>query len=259
MLGSLLGRLYRRAVGRILGLDALVEERMPEVVRDQLEITLRNFVRGKVGRDFPLDVALAARFLAAGSSAEYFAKHMRMAQNLGGSHALIEFALAQCRIDGLVLEFGVYEGKSLRLIAGLAAQTVYGFDSFEGLPEDWTHMQRKGRFSLDGVAPRFDEPNVELVPGWFDRTLPPFLAAHAGPVRFLHADADLYSSTETILGALRGRIVPGTVIVLNEYFNYPGWEHHEYRAFQEFIRDTGLRYEYLGFASAECAVAVRIL
>lgn len=259
MLGSLLGRIYRRAVSRIFGLDAVLEERLPVLVRNQLEITLRDFVRGQIGRDFSMDVALAARALAAASSAEYFARNMRTAENLRLAGPLIEFAMAKCSVEGLILEFGVYEGQSLRLIAGQAEQTVYGFDSFEGLPEDWTHFQRKGRFSLEGVPPRFDEANIALVPGWFDKTLPAFLGAHAGPVRFLHADADLYSSTATIFGALRGRIVPGTVIVLNEYFNYPGWEQHEFRAFQEFIRETGLRYQYLGFASGECAVAVKIL
>jgi hypothetical protein len=246
-------------MSRIFGLDAMLEERLPALVRNELEVTLRNFVRGQIGRDFPMDIALAARFLAAASSADYFAKNMRLAENLKQADALIEFAMAQCGVGGLVLEFGVYEGKTLRLIAGKAGQTVYGFDSFQGLPEDWTHFQRKGRFSLNDVPPRFEEANIALVPGWFDKTLPAFLAAHAGPVRFLHADADLYSSTATVFSALRGRIVPGTVIVLNEYFNYPGWEHHEFRAFQEFVRETGLRYQYLGFASSECAVAVRIL
>jgi len=266
MLGSLLGRLYRGAVSRLFGFDALLEQletrlerRLPQAVRDEIAAALRDFMRGQHGRDFPMDVALAARFLAAASSAEYFAKSMRTAENLKTANALIEHALERCSVAGLVMEFGVYQGSTLRLIAGRVAQTVYGFDSFRGLPEDWTHFQRKERFSLDGVPPQFSEANIALVPGWFDQTLPGFLAAHAGPARFIHADADLYSSTATILTALRGRIVSGTVIVFNEYFNYPGWEQHEFRAFAEFIRATGLRYEYLGFASAEFAVAVKIL
>lgn len=62
-----------------------------------------------------------------------------------------------------------------------------------------------------------------------------------------------------VLSGLKGRIVPGTMIVFDEYFNYPGWEQHEFRAFQEFVATTGLRYRYLGFASREQAVAVKIV
>ena len=64
---------------------------------------------------------------------------------------------------GLWLEFGVYRGYSVNLIAGYTKNTVYGFDSFEGLPEDWgvndTLSQKKevryhkGKFSLQGMMP----------------------------------------------------------------------------------------------------------
>ena len=38
---------------------------------------------------------------------------------------------------GHILEFGVGEGRSLRLLKALTDKTIYGFDSFDGLPEDW--------------------------------------------------------------------------------------------------------------------------
>ena len=51
---------------------------------------------------------------------------------------MIEFINAAPR-SGLVLEFGVASGSSITGIAGeMPHRTVYGFDSFEGLPEDWT-------------------------------------------------------------------------------------------------------------------------
>ena len=77
-------------------------------------------------------------------------------------------------------------------------------------------------------------------------------------VGLLHIDCDLYSSTNTVLTALADRIGVGCVIVFDEYFNYPGWESGEYRAFQEFIARTGLKYEYLVFNSRHEQVAVRI-
>lgn len=263
MLGSVLGRMYRALVGRITGVDRIVEERVAREIGNRipalLKAELAAFLRSGTEPRASIDVEQAAYFLASVSSAQYFLEHMRMARNLQRPHALLEFALEQCSVEGLVLEFGVYRGDSLRVIAACTEGPVYGFDSFQGLPEDWTHHQKKGRFSLDGALPRFEQDNVKLVPGWFEDTLPAFLAEHPGPTRFVHVDSDLYSSAVTVLERLSPRIGCGTVIVFDEYFNYPGWEHHEFRAFQEFIRATGLRYQYLGFASSHQGVAVKIL
>lgn len=262
MLGSVLGRLYRRIIGRLFGIETLVQEgvvreleaRLPALMKGEIAAFLREGARPRA----TLDVEQAAYFLASISSAQYFLQHMRMAENLVHPDALIRFAMGQCTVDGLIMEFGVYRGGSLRIIADCTPDPVYGFDSFQGLPEDWTHVQRRGRFSLDGGLPTFEHSNVQLIPGWFEQTLPDFLSRHPGPVRFVHVDSDLYSSAVTVLAQLKPRIVPGTIIVFDEYFNYPGWEHHEFRAFQEFIRDTGLKYRYLGFASSHQGVAVRI-
>jgi hypothetical protein len=265
MLSSLLGRLYRSAVARMLGIDGLVKEVVAREVSGlddsgnrQLADTLRILGHRGTTRRVALDVEEIAYVLASVSSAQYFLSRMRAAQNFTQPESLLEVAASRCAVEGLVMEFGVYRGASLRVIARHAAGTVFGFDSFQGLPEDWTHFQRKGRYSLEGQIPRFDEPNIELVVGLFDETLPGFLVEHPGLARFIHIDSDLYSSAVTVLEQLEPRIVPGTVIVFDEYFNYPGWEHHEYRAFQEFIARTGRGYEYIGLASSAQAVAVRI-
>lgn len=206
----------------------------------------------------PLNYVSMARVLAATDAARYMATHMAGAQDLVEREALLDFALSRCTVPGHVIEFGVYKGASLRRIAARAGQTVHGFDSFEGLPEDWTFFQKQGRFSLKAQIPRFEEENIVIHRGWFEQTLQPFLDQHAGPVRFLHVDCDLYVSTACVLRGLATRIVPGTIIVLDEYLNYPGWEQHEYRAFQEFTSRQGLAYRYIGFASNGQGVAVQI-
>ena len=125
--------------------------------------------------------------------------------------------------------------------------TVHGFDSFEGLPEPWTGWTvDRGGFGGEGL-PKV-EPNVELHVGWFDDTLGPFLADHPGDVSFVHIDSDIYSSARTILRGLADRLQPGSVIVFNEYFNYPNWKQHEFRAFQEFCEEyrRDLRLPVLG-------------
>jgi predicted O-methyltransferase YrrM len=204
------------------------------------------------------DYEQLAYLLAGLSSARYMVEQMSGARNLVGRAALLQYALSQCAVEGLVLEFGVYTGASLRWIADRCPGPVHGFDSFEGLPEDWTHIQKKGRFSLQGELPEIGAANAVLHKGWFADTLPAFLAANQGVVRFAHIDCDIYSSSKTVLELLMPRIVSGSVLVFDEYLNYPGWEKHEYRAFQEIIAATGRRYEYIGFASTTQCVAVRI-
>ena len=262
MLGSMLGRLYRKLMGKLFGVEALVEEsvareleaRMPAMMRSEIAALLQ----GGEGPRLMLDVEKVANILASVSSAQYFLKNMLLAENLPDRETLLRFAMGQCSVDGLVLECGVYAGRSLRVIADCEAGPVYGFDSFQGLPEDWTRTQRKGRFDLEGKIPKFNESNIQLVPGWFDQTLPAFLFKHAGPVRFLHVDCDLYSSAATVFAHLGSRMVSGTVIVFDEYFNYPGWEQNEFRAFQEYVTSAGVKYAYLGFASSYPSVAVKL-
>jgi hypothetical protein len=158
--------------------------------------------------------------------------------------------------DGLYLEFGVFAGRTINHVAKLVNQRIYGFDSFEGLPERWRDLYDAGRFKVARLPSV--RPNVTLVKGWFNETLPGFLKDHPGDVSFLHVDCDLYSSTVTILDCLKPRIKAGCVIVFDEYFNYPGWKEGEYKAFQEFIAAEKWGYEYLGYNRLNEQVAVRI-
>ena len=158
--------------------------------------------------------------------------------------------------DGMVLEFGVRFGNTIRQIASLAGQQVYGFDSFEGLPEVW-HHEPKGSYTTRGEIPKVPS-NIELIAGWFEGTLPQFLAEHTGQVRFVNIDCDIYSSTKTVLDQLAPRIIPGSVIVFDEYIGNEHWREDEYKAFQEAVNKYGWEYEYLCFSVFTKQVAVRI-
>ncbi|CNH10399.1 Uncharacterised protein [Mycobacterium tuberculosis] len=50
-----------------------------------------------------------------------------------------------------------------------------------------------------------------------------------------------------IFDQLADNIVSGTVIVFDEFYNYPGAEEHEFRAFQEFLERTGKEAVYLAY------------
>jgi len=199
------------------------------------------------------------QYRAKAQSLDYIERHMAEALIFPDRWDLLSFALSEAPAEGLALEFGVADGASLRHLAGQSDRIFHGFDSFEGLPEDWSGtFERKGKFGRGGTLP--DVPgNATLHKGWFDATLPPFLAEHPGEaVALLHVDCDIYSSTVTVLKGLGERLRPGAVIVFDEYFNYPNWQRHEWKSFQEFIRDSGWSYRYLGFAQKNGHVAVRL-
>lgn len=210
-----------------------------------------------------IDTEFTAIRLASEESARYVLEHMRTVPNFDTDYDLHEWVTTtqlDPRLDrGLILEFGVATGRTLNQFAHwLPDRMVYGFDGFTGLPEDWTSRMRKGFFARDNL-PRVRD-NCYLVVGYFDHTLPDFMAAQGPrPVQLLHVDCDLYSSTVTVLSQLRDNIVPGTVIIFDEYINYPGWQQDEFRAWQEHVQARGLKYEYIGRVSRHQKVAVRVI
>jgi hypothetical protein len=62
----------------------------------------------------------------------------------------------------------------------------------------------------------------------------------------------------TILNTLKDNIVPGTVIIFDEYINYPGWELDEFKAWQEHVAKYNVEYEYIGRVSRHQKVAIRV-
>ncbi len=165
--------------------------------------------------------------------------------------------------SGLVVEFGVWRGNTANIIAeAIAPRVLWGFDSFEGLPENWDRgsgVYKAGHFGLQGNTPAV-LPNVRLVKGWFKDTIPGFLDEHPGPVAFIHVDSDLKSSAETILNLLNDRIVPGTVIRFDEIVDwtgriYPNWRKGEYLALEEWL-EKGRRVRALSRTDFQQATVV---
>ena len=52
------------------------------------------------------------------------------------------------------------------------------------------------------------------------------------------------------------RLASGTVILFDEYFNYPNWQQHEFKAFQELVIEHDIKYTHLGFARQQVAVRI---
>ena len=162
-----------------------------------------------------------------------------------------KYVVDKAKVDGLWLEFGVASGMSTRKYAEFmptSMKPLYGFDSFQGIPEDWAE-HKKGAFSSNGHIP--DVEGAEMLVGLFDETLPTFISQKDKNISVLVIDCDLYSSTKTIFDNCKNKIVPGTVIIFDEIYNgsgiYKDWEEHEYKAFMEFVKEKNVEFKWLAY------------
>ena len=146
------------------------------------------------------------------------------------------------------LEFGVFRGRSIAEITKRFRHPearFFGFDSFEGLPEAWGHAAPK-TFTTGGAIPAAADPRVSFVKGWFQNTLPDFLAAASldrdHPV-LVHYDADLYTSTLFILTTL-WHYIPEYHFIFDEFFS------EEIMALHDFVRAYPIELTFLHQISA---------
>lgn len=202
------------------------------------------------------DLKKISRLKAALDSAEYCNQHMSKALSFKTKFDLLTRAMTISPPGGLILEFGVASGNTINHIARQTQALVYGFDSFEGLPEDWRTGYSAGRYAQN--RPTL-ESNIRLIEGLFDDTLPGFVANHSGDfVSLAHIDCDLYTSTKTVLEGIKELLRPGSILVFDEYFNYPGWQHHEFKALRQFCSENGVSYTYDAFVPSHQQVCIRL-
>lgn len=201
--------------------------------------------------------AADARHAALQSSAAWLSSRGGADLAFGTPAALLATAVSAAPQDGLCLEFGVYFGRSIRQIAGHRPGIVHGFDSFQGLPEDWKAGEPAGAYSTGGELPEVPD-QVVLHQGWFADTVPAFMERHPDPLAFAHIDCDLYSSTRTVLDALAPRLHPGSVLLFDDLLGFPDYPQHEFRALGEAAAEYGWRWELLGFVFLGREVAIRI-
>lgn len=224
---------------------------MPLFKRTLSEFLFRRFVLKHYGSNILVDLQIEAKK----ETVDYIKKTMIDAPYFEKHKQLVEFVVDAAENPGLFLEFGVGRGKSIRWIGDRTDRIVHGFDSFDGIPEYWNGnpvgaFSQKSRPNVPG--------NVLFQVGLFDETLPGFMDTYDEPVSFLHVDCDLYSSTVTIFEHLGPRLREGAVILFDEYYNFPRWQEHEFKAFQEFIASSGAEYEYIAYSVTGQQVGVRI-
>lgn len=166
--------------------------------------------------------------------------------------------------EGYIMEFGVLNGGSLietyNILRGRLTH-MYGFDSFEGLPE----LSEQDQLSLE-LMPIFHQGNfksgsvdfvekniiastggltkesVSLVEGFYNKTLPTFdksQLSDKGPCLMAHVDCDLYSSSCDVFQFLDGIVETGTWLLLDDYWCYKGSpKHGQRKAFEEWMASS---------------------
>jgi tetratricopeptide (TPR) repeat protein len=156
---------------------------------------------------------------------------------------------------GAIVELGVRHGTSTRILA-TSKREVHAFDSFRGLPEAF-YGRDAGAFSTAGEIPDLPD-NVRVHVGWFEETLPAWVRGSQSPPALVHVDSDLYSSAKVALEHLGPLLLPGTILVFDEYLTNERWEDDEHRAFEDAAARSGWSREYVAFNLFTGQAVIRI-
>jgi O-methyltransferase len=173
-------------------------------------------------------------------------------------------------VEGAFVECGTWRGGSLGFWARTFVRNgghparcpIFGFDSFQGMPQmtkedgestaHWLHgksmsnlspAQLSGALEPAGInlateqdvwsmveGSGFPRERVTITKGWFQDTLP--LKKEAiGNIAVLRLDGDFYDSTKICLETLYDQVVWGGIVIIDDYGVFPGCR----RAVDEFI------------------------
>lgn len=165
-------------------------------------------------------------------------------------------------IPGEVLEFGVYKGASIirfatyrELLENTYSRKIIGFDIFGEFPktdndDDNKFIQRFEEQGGNGISKEVLEDfikhkninNIELIKGNVFDTLDEFLEKNKQiKISLLHLDLDVYKPTKFILEKLYERMIPGGIIVFDDYGTVKGATD----AIDEFLKEKNKKIEKL--------------
>ncbi len=169
--------------------------------------------------------------------------------------ALFDSMIKKSKKDRPFYEFGVWRGESFKYLIK-TFKKGYGFDTFEGLPENW-HNEQKGTYSADGILPNIE--GGKFIAGKFETTLPSFFTESRPIASIINFDADLYSSTLCALNYSKPVIDKDTILIFDEFIINQNWEQDEYKALNEFCSNNNLSYEVLAISYYTKQVAVKLI
>lgn len=146
-------------------------------------------------------------------------------------YSLYHAALMANRLPGDIAECGVWGGGSAYLLLEVTDKYVHLYDSFEGLPEPEPCDYPTNGSTFGACAGKFGIPSGKLdeqvrnylsdyserftmYKGWFKDTLP---TSPDLQYAMVHLDCDFYQSYKECLEYFVPRIVPGGILVCDEY------------------------------------------
>jgi hypothetical protein len=196
--------------------------------------------------------------LARRESAEYIYNNLRKAILFENAYDYWSHLISKVLHTGLLMEFGVYYGNSINHIARQLSENndkriIYGFDSFEGLSENFggTGLGERA-MSLNGKMPDVLS-NVHLIKGWVEDTFVPFLdkiESDEKSIAYMHLDMDVYTATKWVLENSIEFLRPGTIIDFDDLLGFPGWKEGEYKALKETL-DHQVKYEHIAYCELD--------
>lgn len=238
--------------------DEAMTKSIKRYVRSRL-LSMTRFLFQYAGNDLPVFTNSSSfrelEKIAYRESAQFIADNIEKAVLFTNDARFWTHALEAAPEKGLILEFGVFHGRSINIFADVLkakgdARKIYGFDSFEGLSEDFTGTTlERHSFSIEGRLPEV-APSVVLKKGWVDQTLPEFVKENDDQLAFMNVDMDTYTPTKVIFENLMPRFQEGTIIVFDELVGFPGWKAHEYRVLIEMMAKM-CEYEFISFCDVK--------
>ncbi len=138
------------------------------------------------------------------------------------------------KLEGDYLEFGVFRGTSFIMASQLAqtynmpAMRLFAFDSFEGLPDSEGKAFAKSEFlcSEDIFKKIIKKAGVDLsrvliVKGFYSDSLNEDIKKSFNiKASIVHIDCDLYSSTKEVLNFIENIVVPGTILIFDDWDSF---------------------------------------
>ena len=184
------------------------------------------------------------------------------------SKLLAQYELFKRVVDlsGDIVECGVFKGASFvrlamfrNLLCHNAGKQLIGFDTFGTFPgtdyepdrpylKSFTAAAGDQSISIEQLRKVLHQNScgmdVNLVKGDICKTVPQFCQDNpALKISLLNLDTDIYEPATTILHYLYPRIVPGGVLMLDDYGVFPG----ETQAVNEYFKDADIEIQSFPF------------
>ena len=175
-------------------------------------------------------------------------------------YPMYKWVIKEERLTGAInyMEFGVASGQSFDWFMTQntdSASRFYGFDTFDGLPEDWGPF-KKGAFTNNSELPAIKDSRGRFYKGLFQQTVPGFVKGlNNSRKNVLMMDADLWSATLYALTSLAPYLKKGDIIFFDE-FVVPT---HEFKAFLDFTESYYINLELVAAANNYYFAAFKVV